>query len=81
MGIIVNLNENRSELQKKIATELQEKTRQKASLGDVPDGVEDSTMIEKTNQTGSLGWLKVLLVIILLSCLIALSSFIVSSQK
>jgi len=81
MGIIVNLNENRSELQKKIATELQEKTRQKTSLGNLPDGIEDSTMVEKTNTTGSLKWLKVLIGIVVMAGVIALSSFIVSSQK
>ncbi len=59
MALHVNQNQNRTELQERIAAELQEKARKKAEPADLPDGIEDSRYIEGTKQTTSLAlvWL------------------------
>lgn len=63
MGIIFNQQDNRSELQKKIAAELTEKAKKKRNLStDLPDGVDDSAFIEGSKSTTSLAWVWVLIV-------------------
>lgn len=63
MGIIFNQQDNRSELQKRIAAELSEKAKKKHALtNDVPDGVADSAFIEGSKSTTSLAWVWVLIV-------------------
>jgi len=47
-------NDNRSELQQRIAAELQEKAKKKALETERPDGVTDSAYIHKTRQTSPL---------------------------
>ncbi|HUO61999.1 MAG TPA: hypothetical protein VMT96_00925 [Candidatus Bathyarchaeia archaeon] len=57
MGIIVNQQDNRSELQKKIAAELSEKAKKKHDpSGELPDGVDDSAFIEGTTVTSNHAW-------------------------
>lgn len=64
MGIIVNRDENRTELQKRIAAELTEKAKKKNRQAvDMPDGVEDSAYVKGTKQTTSLAWLWILVVV------------------
>lgn len=47
MGIIVNQDDNRTELQKRIAEQLNDKARKKPDvLADSPDGVEDSAFVK-----------------------------------
>ncbi|MFZ2544998.1 MAG: hypothetical protein WAW80_03400 [Candidatus Saccharimonadales bacterium] len=71
MGIIVNQNDNRSELQKKIATELSDKAKKKeVEKHDRPDGVDDSAYMEGTKQTTSLAWVWVTIVVFAVSALI-----------
>ncbi len=48
--------DSRSELQNKLAMELQEKAKLKAKTADLPDGVGDSKYIEGTKNTTSLAW-------------------------
>ena len=63
MGIIFNQQDNRSELQKRIAAELSEKAKKKNALtNDIPDGVADSAFIEGSKSTTSLAWVLVLIV-------------------
>lgn len=63
MGIILNQQDNRSELQKRIAAELSEKAKKKHEAAkELPDGVEDSRYVEHTQQTGNWAWLWILLV-------------------
>lgn len=59
MALYVRQDQNRTELQERIAAELQEKARQKADPADLPDGVEDSRYIEGTKRTTALAlvWL------------------------
>jgi len=56
MSLYLRQNEDRSELQKRLATELQEKAKKKALEQERPDGVDDSRYIEGTKQTTSLAW-------------------------
>lgn len=64
MGLFVNQQDQRSELQERIAAELREKAKasglqEKASL----DGVEDVKYLEGTKQTTTLAWAWILIVI------------------
>lgn len=64
MGIIMNQQDNRTELQKRIAAELSDKDKKrKARQDELPDGVDDSAYIEGTKQTTSLAWAWLLIVI------------------
>lgn len=56
MALFVKQTETRSELQQRIAAELQERAKQKARQDDLPDGVADSNYIKNTKQTTSLAW-------------------------
>ena len=59
MGLYVKQNQSRTELQEKIAAELQEKARKKSEPADRPDGVDDSRYIEGPKATTTLApvWL------------------------
>ncbi len=61
MALHIRKDEQQSELQQRIATELQEKARKRALDADQMDGVEDSRYIENTKQTTSLAWVWVLI--------------------
>jgi len=56
MALFVRQDENRSELQTRLAAELQDRARAKAKQAEQPDGVEDSQFIKGTKQTTSLAW-------------------------
>lgn len=62
MALFVRQNENQTEFQKRIATELQDKARKQSEF-DQPDGVDDSRYIENSKKTTSLAWVWVLIVI------------------
>ncbi len=62
MGLYVKQSDTRSQLQEKLAAELQEKARAKAKEAELPDGVDDSRYIEGTKQTTSLAWAWILIV-------------------
>jgi hypothetical protein len=57
MALFVRQDENRTELQQRLATELQARARDKAKQAEQPDGIEDSAFIKGTKQTSSLAWL------------------------
>ncbi len=60
----MNQQDNRTELQKRIAAELADKDKKrKARQDELPDGVDDSAYIEGTKQTTSLAWVWLLIVI------------------
>lgn len=63
MALFVKQNDTRTELQKRLATELQEKAREKAAQADLPDGVTDSQFIKGTKQTSGLAgvWIAVII--------------------
>lgn len=56
MALFVRQDENRTELQQRLATELQARARDKAKQAEQPDGIEDSAFIKGTKQTSSLAW-------------------------
>jgi len=70
MALFVRQDENRSELQKRLATELQERAKQKAKEVERPDGVEDSQFIKGTKQTTSLAWVWILIAIAIIGLVI-----------
>jgi hypothetical protein len=62
MGLYLKQNETRSELQNKLAAELQERARKKSTeLTDRPDGVSDAEYMKNTKQTTSLAWVWLLI--------------------
>lgn len=61
MGLYLKQTDTRSQLQDRIAKELQDRAREKAKQADLPDGVEDSNYIKDTRQMSSLGWVWVLI--------------------
>ncbi|TAL14328.1 hypothetical protein EPN95_03410 [Patescibacteria group bacterium] len=63
MALFIRQNDNRSQLQEKLAAELQERAKQKAQKADLPDGVTDSAYIKDTKQTTSLAWLWILIIL------------------
>jgi hypothetical protein len=56
MALFVKQNENRTELQQRIAAELQQKSANKARDDGRPDGVDDSQYLKNTKTTTSLAW-------------------------
>lgn len=61
MALFIKQDEKRTELQNKLAAELQEKARAKAKQQDLPDGVDDSQYIKGTKKTTSLAWVWILI--------------------
>lgn len=75
----MNQEDNRTELQKRIAAELTDKDKKrKARQDELPDGVEDSAYIEGTKKTTSLAWAWILIITI---AVIAAIVFILVSGK
>jgi type VI protein secretion system component VasF len=70
MGLFVRQNEERSELQQRLAAELQEKAKKRAENDAVrPDGVEDSDYLKDTKRTTSLAgvWIAIIVVALILA--------------
>ncbi len=72
MALFVRQDENRSELQQRLATELQERAKLKAKEAELPDGVEDSEFIKGTKQTTSLAWVWILITLAIVGVVIYL---------
>lgn len=62
MALFVKQDEQRSQLQERVAAELQERAKKRAELADRPDGVVDSQYMKGTKQTTSLAWVWMLIV-------------------
>jgi type VI protein secretion system component VasF len=70
MGLFVRQNQERSELQQRLAAELQEKAKKRAENGAVrPDGIEDSNYLKDTKETTSLAgvWIALIVVALILA--------------
>lgn len=63
MAIFIRQEDARSELQQRIAAELQDKAKKRLDLAEAPDLVEDSQYIKGTKRTTSLAWVWVLILI------------------
>ena len=62
MALFIKQETDRSELQKRLETELQEKLKKRADLdNDLPDGVDDSAYLENKKATGANSWIWLLL--------------------
>jgi len=64
MSLFINQKDERSELQQRIAAELQEKAKLNANKSDQPDGVSDSEYLKDTKQTTSNAWIWIVLALI-----------------
>lgn len=62
MSLFISQDENRTELQKRLNTELQGRAKQRILMADA-DGVEDSAYLKDTKKTTSLSWAWILIVI------------------
>lgn len=69
MALLQKQNDTRTELQKRIAADLQTKARQ-PKPGDLPDGVDDSQYIKGTKQTTSLAGVWIVIVIAAVAVLV-----------
>jgi hypothetical protein len=70
MALFIRQDEQRSELQNRLATELQDKARERAKMTDRPDGVEDSQYIKGTEKTTSLTLAWVIIIFIAVGIII-----------
>jgi len=67
MGLFVKQNENRSELQQRIAAELREKAKQQAAGAEPVDQSTDSNYVKDMNQTSERAWLWAVMVGVLVA--------------
>lgn len=77
MGLYLKQSDTRSQLQEKLASELQERAKKKALETELPDGVTDSAYLRNTKKTTSLAWVWVLIVI----AVVALSIWLIVLPK
>lgn len=72
MGLHVNQNNSRTELQERLAAELRDKAKKRAELEDKdrPDGVTDSQYLKNTKQTTSLAWVWALIAVATIALII-----------
>jgi hypothetical protein len=77
MGLFIRQDDNRSELQRRLAAELNEKARKRSELENqpLPDGVDDSTFVENTTGTSKHAWVWILLVLVA-----AVATFVLIAQ-
>ncbi len=78
MALFIRQNDNRSQLQERLAAELQERAKKNAAKNDLPDGVIDSQFMKGTKQTTSLAWIWTIIVIAVIAGIIWLT---ISSAK
>ncbi len=76
MGLFIRQDDNRSELQRRLAAELTEKARKRAEIEDQPrrDGVTDSAYIKDTQATSRFAWVWI---VIMVAIVVATIIFIV----
>ena len=73
MGLFISQKDERSELQQRIAADLQQKAKQSSQKADRPDGVDDSQYIKGTKTTTSLAWVWVVIGVIFVGIIIWLT--------
>ncbi|HMH70303.1 MAG TPA: hypothetical protein VK502_02800 [Candidatus Saccharimonadales bacterium] len=67
MALFIRQDDERSELQQRLAAELREKAKKRAENdNDLPDGVEDSNYLKDTKSTTSLAWVWIIIVLVAL---------------
>lgn len=72
MALYMNQKNERTELQKRIAAELAEKSKKKSldPQSERPDGVTDSAYLQQTKTTTSLAWVWIVIVIATIALLV-----------
>ena len=73
MALFINQDEDRTELQKRLATELQEKMKLKDIETDLPDGVDDSQYIKGTQKSNKFTFLWFILILIIVAVIVYLT--------
>ena len=70
MALFIRQDDERSELQKRLAAELQERSKERAKMADRPDGVDDSQYIQGTKTTTSLAWVWLVIIVVAIGIII-----------
>lgn len=70
MGLFIRQDEERTELQRRLATELQEKARARAEADNQFDDIEKSQYLKGTKRTTSLAWVWGVIVVLIIAVLI-----------
>lgn len=70
MALFIRQNEERSQLQERLAAELQEKARKRAETDNQLDDIEDSHYLKGTKRTTSLAWVWLLVVVLAVAALV-----------
>ena len=77
MGIVVNQDEYRSELQKRLAAELQERAKKKQQGEAQTDSTKDSAMLKNTAEGFRFGWIAVIAAVVIIGVAIWLTTKLV----
>lgn len=72
MALFVRQSEDRSQLQERLAAELQEKAKQRALAQNQPNDIEDSEYLKDTKSTTSLAWVWVVIIAVAVFILVML---------
>jgi len=64
MALFIKQNDTRSQLQERLAAELQERSKQNAAKSELPDGVTDSNYMKDMKKSSSLLWLWLLIAVV-----------------
>lgn len=70
MGLFIRQDEERTELQQRIATELQERAKARAEADNQFDDIEKSQYLQGTKRTTSLAWVWAIIVVLTVGVLI-----------
>jgi F0F1-type ATP synthase assembly protein I len=70
MGLFIRQDEERTELQQRIATELQERAKARAETDNQFDDIEKSQYLQGTKRTTSLAWVWGVIVVLAVGVLI-----------
>ena len=73
MGLFIRQNDNRSQLQERLAAELREKARARAAGSDPVDLTENSNYLKNTETTSSRAWIWFVVLGVLMSVVILLA--------
>lgn len=75
MALFIRQDDNRSELQERLAAELQARAKERDKIDNHPDGVTDSEYMKNTSQTSSMAWLWIVVIIAALGVITWLTLF------
>jgi cytoskeletal protein RodZ len=73
MALFISQKDDRTELQKQIAAELQRKDRENSKIVDRPDGVKDSQYVKGTKTTSNSAWIWLVVAVLLVGVIIWLT--------